>query len=156
MVLLLMYIERGDKLYQVPLRFVSVGPDFTLCASRILCVFPARSNPGKEAYRRARIQERLYDARGGKSALSLILLDNDYVVASPIKPITLFKRLESLENSYIMATKKLTFAARKREMEKAAAMGINAIDESLVDDTDDDEDYGQNKGEDEDEDRYDE
>jgi PHD/YefM family antitoxin component YafN of YafNO toxin-antitoxin module len=78
--------------------------------------------------RSARENNNLIDVRGGRGLRSLILLDNDGVVASSIHPITLFKRIEDGEKVYIKSMASIKETMKKAYITRAKEDGIVIVD----------------------------
>lgn len=115
-------------MYQLPLRFISVGSDVVICATRIIGIFNPQTVYGKRLMRSARENNNLIDVRGGRGLRSLILLDNDGVVASSIHPITLFKRIEDGEKVYIKSMASIKETMKKAYITRAKEDGIVIVD----------------------------
>lgn len=80
--------------YQVPLRFIQVGDNLAICATRITSIISTTSFQARELLRQERVNKTLINGCGRDTAKAAILLDNGCVVSSPYSIRTLLNRIE--------------------------------------------------------------
>ena len=84
-----------------PLKFVNVGNNTIVCATRILTIMPTATAPGQRILRRAKKEEKYIDACLGRACKGLVITDMDTVIGSIITPQTLLKRLNKFDLSVV-------------------------------------------------------
>jgi regulator of extracellular matrix RemA (YlzA/DUF370 family) len=115
-------------MFYVPLRFISVGADNVVCASRIIAILDPLSNQGKRLLSQVKKAGNAIDARGGKKLRALILMDNDLLIMSSVSPITLFKRIERNDTFFIKNMQRIDEALMEQFVAQAAEDGIRVIE----------------------------
>lgn len=115
-------------MYYLPLRFISVGSDITVCATRIVAIFDAKTVQGKRMAKAAKDSGIYLDARGGRALRSLILMDNDAVIACSLMPITLYKRLQDGQQLYVKNMVRVKDNIKRQFVDKAAEDGITVVE----------------------------
>lgn len=71
-------------MYQVPLKFIRVSEDASICATRIVAMMSTESLQARRALKDERRAGTLVNAAGREQAKTAIFLDNGTVVASPL------------------------------------------------------------------------
>ena len=80
--------------YQVPLRFISVGENLAICATRITSIMSINSLQARDLLKQERLNRTLINGCGRDKAKTAILLDNGSVVSSPYTINVLLSRIE--------------------------------------------------------------
>ena len=80
--------------YQVPLRFIQIGDNLAICATRITSIMSTSSYQARELLKQERTNKTLINGCGRDMAKTAILLDNGSVVSSPYSIGTLLRRIE--------------------------------------------------------------
>lgn len=84
--------------YQViPLRYISTGYGYAVCANSILAVLPPETSPSKRRLSEARNTKRYVDMTGGHAVRSLLLTDTGQVIGCAVSPKTVLARLNANE-----------------------------------------------------------
>ncbi|WP_176397912.1 extracellular matrix/biofilm biosynthesis regulator RemA family protein [Bacillus cereus] len=73
---------------------ISIGRDNFIPRSRIVGFFFPHSNPFKRLISEKQDEKKLVDATRGRKTRSAILLDNGYLILSPVKAATLVEKFE--------------------------------------------------------------
>lgn len=84
--------------YSLPLKFIKVSDDMTICATRIISIMSKNSKTARDIYAAERKNKTIVDGRGrcGKM-MSLIFLDNGAIVASEKTIPQLLNQLEDVQ-----------------------------------------------------------
>lgn len=77
------FLRKGCPLYQVPLKFVKIGPDTCICATRIVAISSTKSFQARQSLKVERRNKTLLNGCGKEAAATVIYLDNGTVVSSP-------------------------------------------------------------------------
>lgn len=70
-------------MYMLPLRFVTVGKELAICATRIVSLITYESNQARSVVKRERKAGNVINACGRGSIRTVIFLDNGTIVISP-------------------------------------------------------------------------
>ena len=81
------------------MRLVNVGFGNMVAAGRVVAVVSPDSAPVRRLVQDARESGRVVDATYGRRTRSVMIMDSDHVVLSPLQPETVAGRLESSESS---------------------------------------------------------
>ena len=76
------------------MKLISIGFGSTVCAERVLAVIAPESAPIKRLIQEARERGMLIDASFGRKTKSVLLMDTDHVLLSPVSPEILSARME--------------------------------------------------------------
>lgn len=77
------------------MRLVNIGYGNMIAASRVLAVVNADSAPARRTVQDAREEKRLIDGTAGHKASAVLVLDNGFVVLSPLQAETVAARLQN-------------------------------------------------------------
>lgn len=78
---------------QTPLKFVSMGFGYILCANRVVSVLPNRGEQPRRMARFAKKAQTYLDMTRGRETKSFILMDDGSMVGCAFSPPTVLKRL---------------------------------------------------------------
>lgn len=92
--------------YTVPLKFIKVSDDVSICATRIVAMMSTRCYQARESIKAERRAGTLINACGTDKAETAIFLDNGIVVSSPATIAVLNNRIE---NAGVRKVKKQTY-----------------------------------------------
>lgn len=85
------------QLLGTDLRFVNVGQETAICANKILVVMRSGSAEAKRKMKDLLLAGgKILDITSGLKARSIIILDNWSIIISPIKPITLMNKINTM------------------------------------------------------------
>jgi regulator of extracellular matrix RemA (YlzA/DUF370 family) len=76
-------------------RFISIGFDNVVAASRIIAIITPSSSPMKRLKDEARKSGKLIDATQGRKTRAIIITDSDHVILSGIQVETITQRINS-------------------------------------------------------------
>lgn len=76
------------------LQTVNIGFGSLVSCERILVITTSESSPVKKFIAQAREQNKVIDATRGRRTRSVIILDSDHIVLSPLQPITISERMQ--------------------------------------------------------------
>lgn len=71
-----------------PLKFVNVGNNTIVCATRVISIMPPNSAPGQRILRRAKKEDKYIDACLGRACRALVITDMETVIGSMNSPKT--------------------------------------------------------------------
>ena len=74
-------------------RMINIGFGNAVVAGRVLTVVNPKSSPIKKLKDEAKAQKKLIDVTEGRKTRSIIILDSNHVILSPVQPETLTQRL---------------------------------------------------------------
>jgi extracellular matrix regulatory protein A len=75
-------------------KIISIGRDNFIPRSRIIGIFFTESSPMRNLISEKREEKKLVDATRGRKTRSAILLDNGYLILSPVKASTLVEKFQ--------------------------------------------------------------
>lgn len=75
-------------------KLIAIARENFLPRARVIGIFFNDSNPMRALISEKRDEKKLVDATRGRKTRSLILLDNGYLVLSPVKPETLVDKFQ--------------------------------------------------------------
>ncbi|MGF7534921.1 DUF370 domain-containing protein [Bacillus mexicanus] len=75
-------------------KVISISRDNFIPRSRIIGIFYTDSNPIKVLISDKRDEKKVVDATRGRKTRSVILLDNGYLILSPVKSSTLIEKFQ--------------------------------------------------------------
>jgi extracellular matrix regulatory protein A len=78
---------------------VNVGFGNMVVASRIVAVLGPKSAPIKRLKENAKNLQKLIDATQGRRSRSIVIMDSDHIVLSPVKQTTLTQRIQRVKTS---------------------------------------------------------
>lgn len=81
-------------MYMLPLRFMKVGPDVAICATRIVAIMSVNAHQAREQLRLEKKAGTLINASGRVKTKSAVYLDNGTVIASPLTVNVLMSAIE--------------------------------------------------------------
>ena len=133
----------GNTGYYLPLRYVKVSEDVSLCATRIVAMMSTNSHQARETVKKERQNKTLINAAGRSATRTIIILDNGSVVASPYTINRLMKMIE-LSNGKQVNIPKGSVTKRMRvydvaDEEPSAELDEEEPDMTAVLDKDDEE-----------------
>jgi regulator of extracellular matrix RemA (YlzA/DUF370 family) len=93
------------QLLGTDLRFVNVGQETAICANKILVVMRSGSAEAKRKMKDLLLAGgKILDITSGLKARSIIILDNWSIIISPIKPITLMNKINTMLAMFTLAS----------------------------------------------------
>lgn len=114
--------------YYLPLRYVKVSEDVSLCATRIVAMMSTNSHQAREMVKKERQNKTLVNAAGRNATRTIIILDNGTVVASPYTINRLMKMIE-LSNGKHLNMPKGSITKRMRVYDVVDEEPNESIDE---------------------------
>lgn len=91
----------GNTGYYLPLRYIKVSEDVSLCATRIVAMMSTNCHQARETVKKERQNKTLINAAGRSATRTIIILDNGSVVASPFTINRLMKMIEISNGKHI-------------------------------------------------------
>jgi hypothetical protein len=76
-------------------KLVNIGFGNVISSERVVAVISSESAPIKRIICEAREDNRLIDATFGRRTRSVIVMDSDHVILSPVQPETIAERFKS-------------------------------------------------------------
>lgn len=70
--------------YMLPLRYIRVGPDVSICATKIICMMSTKCYQARQTLKAQRESRTLINACGKMKAKTAIFMDNGVVISSPL------------------------------------------------------------------------
>lgn len=70
-------------MYQLPLRFVRISPDASICATRIVAIISTTTLRGRKVLKQAKGDGHFLDLSSKKGVSTILILDNGTVIGSP-------------------------------------------------------------------------
>ena len=89
-------------MYMLPLRFVTVGPNVAICATRIVSLVSYESNQARVVLKRERKAGNVLNASGRGGIRTVIFLDNGTLIASPRSVEWLINKIQEAETKTII------------------------------------------------------
>jgi len=74
------------------LKLVNIGFGNVISSERVIAIMGSESAPIKRIISEARDDKRLIDATFGRRTRSVIVMDSDHVILSPVQPETIAER----------------------------------------------------------------
>ena len=81
-------------MYQLPLRFIKVSDDVSICATRIVAIMSTNAYQARRTIKDEKQAGTLINAAGRAKVNSAIFLDNGSVIASPLTVTRLLSAIE--------------------------------------------------------------
>lgn len=81
-------------MYMLPLRFVKIGKDMAICATRIVALMTTEAYQARRVIKDEKIKGTLINAAGNLKCETAVFLDNGTVIASPYKVDRILKGIE--------------------------------------------------------------
>jgi regulator of extracellular matrix RemA (YlzA/DUF370 family) len=97
--------------YQLPLRFIKVSDDVSICATRIVAIMSTNAYQARRTIKDEKQAGTLINAAGRAKVNSAIFLDNGSVIASPL---TVTRLLSAIEKSNYKQVNPRKFVAPAR------------------------------------------
>ena len=116
-------------MYQLPLRFIRVSDDVSICATRIVAIMSTNAYQARRTIKDEKQAGTLINAAGRAKANSAVFLDNGSVVASPL---TVQRLMTAIEKSNYKQVDPKRF--RKPERMKVYEMDDEEPDPELDED----------------------
>ena len=69
--------------YTIPLKFIRISENMSICATRILCILDMNTAQARRILREEKDGNTLLKATGPRAAASLVIMDNGIVITSP-------------------------------------------------------------------------
>lgn len=98
-------------MYQLPLRFIKVSDDVSICATRIVAIMSTNAYQARRTIKDEKQAGTLINAAGRAKVNSAIFLDNGSVIASPL---TVTRLLSAIEKSNYKQVNPRKFVAPAR------------------------------------------
>jgi regulator of extracellular matrix RemA (YlzA/DUF370 family) len=92
-------------LYQLPLRFIKVSDDVSICATRIVAIMSTNAYQARRTIKDEKQAGTLINAAGRAKVNSAIFLDNGSVIASPLTVTRLLSAIEKANYKKVNPTK---------------------------------------------------
>lgn len=89
-------------MYMLPLRFVTVGPNIAICATRIVSMVSYENNQARVVLKRERKAGNVLNACGRGGIRTVIFLDNGTLIASPRSVEWLINKIQEAETKAII------------------------------------------------------
>jgi len=95
-------------LYQLPLRFIKVSDDVSICATRIVAIMSTNAYQARRTIKDEKQAGTLINAAGRGKANTAIFLDNGSVIASPFTVNRLLTAIERSNHKRVTPTRPST------------------------------------------------
>ena len=92
-------------MYQLPLRFIKVSDDVSICATRIVAIMSTNAYQARRTIKDEKQAGTLINAAGRAKVNSAIFLDNGSVIASPLTVTRLLSAIEKANHKKVNPTK---------------------------------------------------
>lgn len=89
-------------MYMLPLRFITVGPNIAICATRIVSMISYENNQARVVLKRERKAGNVLNACGRGGIRTVIFLDNGTLIASPRSVEKLLRNIEEANTKAII------------------------------------------------------
>lgn len=103
-------------MYQLPLRFIKVSDDVSICATRIVAIMSTNAYQARRTIKDEKQAGTLINAAGRAKANTAIFLDNGSVISSPLTVTRIMSAIEK-SNHKSVNPKKFVAPARMRVYE---------------------------------------
>lgn len=78
------------------MKLINIGYGNMAAAERIVTVVAAEASPVRRLVQEARDRGRVIDATCGHKTRSVLIMDSDHLILSPLQPETVASRMESI------------------------------------------------------------
>lgn len=129
-------------MYQLPLRFIRVSDDVSICATRIVAIMSTNAYQARRTIKDEKQAGTLINAAGRAKVNSAIFLDNGSVIASPLSVQRLMTAIEK-SNAKDVSSRRPRYPLRMKVYDVADEEPDPELDEEVPEitaETDEDDD----------------